>query len=96
MPSSHWHRLYTADINASPAVLFGLVADMPNYGRWLPGSASYGSTTDVSRIRPAAAAIGTANPANPAKTGAAKSSDFDHQGRLTSSTQSMCGNCGNH
>ena len=47
MPSSHWHKLYTADIDASPAVLFGLVADMPNYGRWLPGSASYGSTTDV-------------------------------------------------
>jgi hypothetical protein len=47
MPVSHWHKLYTADINASPAVLFRLVADMPNYGRWLPGSASYGSTTDV-------------------------------------------------
>jgi hypothetical protein len=47
MPVSHWHKLYTVDINASPAVLFGLVADLPNYGRWLPGSASYGSTTDV-------------------------------------------------
>ena len=44
---SHWHKLYTVDINASPAVLFGLVADLPNYGRWLPGSASYGGTTDV-------------------------------------------------
>jgi hypothetical protein len=47
MAVSHWHKLYTVDINASPAVLFGLVADLPNYGRWLPGSASYGSTTDV-------------------------------------------------
>jgi hypothetical protein len=47
MPVSHWHKLYAVDINASPAVLFGLVADLPNYGRWLPPSASYGSTTDV-------------------------------------------------
>jgi len=47
MTVSHWHKLYTLDINASPAVLFGLVTDMPNYGRWLPGSDSYGSTTDV-------------------------------------------------
>jgi hypothetical protein len=47
MPVSHWHKLYTADIKASPAVLFGLVADLPDYGRWLTGSASYGSTTDV-------------------------------------------------
>jgi hypothetical protein len=47
MPVSHWHKLYTAEIAASPAGLFGLVADLPNYGRWLPTSTSYGSTTDV-------------------------------------------------
>jgi Polyketide cyclase / dehydrase and lipid transport len=47
MTASHWHKLYTADINASAAGLFGLVADLPNYGRWLPGSTAYGSTTDV-------------------------------------------------
>jgi hypothetical protein len=44
---SFWHKLYTADIAALPALLFGLLADMPNYGRWLPGSAAYGRTTDV-------------------------------------------------
>jgi hypothetical protein len=44
---STWHKLYTADIAAPPALLFGLLADMPNYGRWLPGSAAYGRTTDV-------------------------------------------------
>ncbi len=47
MAVSHWHKLYTADIAAPPAVLFGLLADMPNYGRWLPGSGQYGGTTDV-------------------------------------------------
>jgi hypothetical protein len=47
MPVSHWHKLYTADIAASPAALFGLVTDMPNYGSWLPGSTAYGQTTDV-------------------------------------------------
>jgi hypothetical protein len=36
-----------AEIAASPAGLFGLVADLPNYSRWLPTSTSYGSTTDV-------------------------------------------------
>jgi hypothetical protein len=28
-------------------VLFDLLADLPNYGRWLPGSQQFGSTTDV-------------------------------------------------
>jgi hypothetical protein len=44
---SHWHKLYTADIAAPPALLFGLLADMPNYGRWLPGSTQFGRTNDV-------------------------------------------------
>jgi hypothetical protein len=47
MPVSHWHKLYTVDIAAPAAELFGLVADMPNYGRWLPGSTAFGQTTDV-------------------------------------------------
>jgi hypothetical protein len=47
MPTSHWHKLYTVDVVASPSVVFELIADMPKYGRWLPGSASYGGTTDV-------------------------------------------------
>jgi len=28
-------------------VLFQLLADMPGYGRWLPGSQAFGNTTDV-------------------------------------------------
>ena len=47
MAVSHWHKLYTASIAAAPATVFGLLADMPNYGRWLPGSTAFGSTTDV-------------------------------------------------
>jgi hypothetical protein len=38
MPTSHWHKLYTSQVAAPPGVLFELLADMPNYGRWLPGS----------------------------------------------------------
>ena len=47
MAVSQWHKLYTSDVAAPPAVLFGLLADMPNYGRWLPGSTAFGRTTDV-------------------------------------------------
>jgi Polyketide cyclase / dehydrase and lipid transport len=47
MPISQWHKLYTAHVAAPPSTLFGLLADMPNYGRWLPGSAQFGGTTDV-------------------------------------------------
>jgi hypothetical protein len=47
MPTSHWHRLYTSHVAAPPALLFGLVADLPHYGRWLPGSRAFGQTTDV-------------------------------------------------
>jgi hypothetical protein len=28
-------------------VLFDLLSDMPNYGRWLPGSSQFSATTDV-------------------------------------------------
>jgi hypothetical protein len=47
MAVSQWHKLYTSDVAAPRAVLFGLLADMPNYGRWLPGSTAFGRTTDV-------------------------------------------------
>jgi len=47
MAASQWHKFYTAQVAAPPAVLFGLLADMPNYGRWLPGSAAFGQTSDV-------------------------------------------------
>jgi hypothetical protein len=47
MSASQWHKFYTASIATTPDVLFDLLADMPNYGRWLPGSAAFGSTTDV-------------------------------------------------
>ena len=45
--ASQWHKFYTASIATTPDVLFDLLADMPNYGRWLPASAAFGSTTDV-------------------------------------------------
>ena len=47
MPSSQWHKLYTSHVAAPPGLLFGLLADMPNYGRWLPGSEAFGATTQV-------------------------------------------------
>ena len=47
MASSQWHKLYTAEIAAPPAFLFDLLADMPNYGRWLPGSDAFDKTTGV-------------------------------------------------
>jgi hypothetical protein len=47
MTASQWHKFYTAGVAASPAVLFSLLSDMPNYNRWLPGSAVFGMTTDV-------------------------------------------------
>jgi ribosome-associated toxin RatA of RatAB toxin-antitoxin module len=47
MANSHWHKLYTARVAAPPSTLFGLLSDMPNYQRWLPGSGQFGETTDV-------------------------------------------------
>jgi hypothetical protein len=47
MPNSQWHKLYAADIAATPDVLFELLADLPRYRRWLPGSTAFGETTDV-------------------------------------------------
>jgi uncharacterized protein YndB with AHSA1/START domain len=42
------HPRFTARINGSREVIFDLIADMPNYGRWLPGSQAFGGTTEVS------------------------------------------------
>ena len=39
---------FTADISAPSAVIFDLLADMPNYGEWLPGSQAFGATEEVS------------------------------------------------
>jgi hypothetical protein len=47
-PVSSSHHRFTAEIQGAPALLFDLLADMPNYGRWLPGSAAFGATTEVS------------------------------------------------
>src|ERR1700737_869849 len=41
------HSRFTARIEGPPETIFDLVADMPNYGRWLPGSQSFGGTTEV-------------------------------------------------
>jgi hypothetical protein len=47
MSHSLWHRFYTAQVAASPGLLFDLLSDMPNYGRWLPSSGQFAGTTDV-------------------------------------------------
>jgi uncharacterized protein YndB with AHSA1/START domain len=44
---SQWHKFYTASINAPAERLFRLLSDLPGYPEWLPGSAAYGRTTDV-------------------------------------------------
>lgn len=38
---------FTSQIAGPPEVVFDLVADMPNYGKWLPDSSSFGGTVDV-------------------------------------------------
>lgn len=47
MARSQWHKVYVTAIAAPPESLFGLLADMPKYGDWLPGSGDFGRTTDV-------------------------------------------------
>jgi Polyketide cyclase / dehydrase and lipid transport len=47
MATSRWHKLYSAEVAAPPAVLFELLSDMPNYERWLPASAQFAQTTEV-------------------------------------------------
>jgi uncharacterized protein YndB with AHSA1/START domain len=38
---------FTSQIAGPPEVVFDLVADMPNYGKWLPDSSAFGGTVDV-------------------------------------------------
>jgi hypothetical protein len=38
---------FTTHVLGSPERVFDLVADMPNYGRWLPDSSAFGGTIDV-------------------------------------------------
>ena len=38
---------FTTQIRGTPETVFELVADMPNYGRWLPDSSAFGGTVDV-------------------------------------------------
>ena len=40
MSSSHLQ--FTARIEGPPGTIFNLIADLPNYGRWLPGSDGFG------------------------------------------------------
>lgn len=47
MSTSRWHRIYSSRIAAPPRLVFELLADLPNYGRWLPGSDAFDRTTDV-------------------------------------------------
>lgn len=47
MPTSQWHKYYSARVGAQPIVLFDLLSDMPNYARWLPDSDQFNKTTDV-------------------------------------------------
>ena len=47
MANSQWHKFYTADVTAPRELLFELLSDMPNYGRWLPTSRQFQRTTDV-------------------------------------------------
>jgi len=35
------HSQFTARIEGSRETIFDLIADMPNYGRWLPGSEAF-------------------------------------------------------
>jgi uncharacterized protein YndB with AHSA1/START domain len=45
MPTSQ--LVFTTQITGPPRTIFDLVADMPNYGRWLPGSEPFRATTQV-------------------------------------------------
>jgi uncharacterized protein YndB with AHSA1/START domain len=43
-----WRKVFTALIEGPQQTIFDLITDMPNYGRWLPGSQAFGGTTQVS------------------------------------------------
>ncbi len=39
---------FSLDIHAAPEAVFGLIADLANYRRWLPPSKTYAETVDIS------------------------------------------------
>lgn len=39
--------IFTAHVQGATTTIFDLVADMPNYGHWLPDSSAFGGTVDV-------------------------------------------------
>lgn len=41
------HLRFTSRIAGPPEIVFDLVADLPNYGRWLPDSSAFGGTVNV-------------------------------------------------
>ena len=47
MAMTYWHKVYVANVSAPPQAVFGLIADLPKYPDWLPGSEEYRGTTDV-------------------------------------------------
>jgi hypothetical protein len=47
MSTSFWHKVYSFHVAAPAGTLFTLLADMPNYSRWLPSSSQFASTTEV-------------------------------------------------
>lgn len=47
MSGSQWHKFYSSTVAAAPELLFELLSDLPNYGRWLPASGQFGQATDV-------------------------------------------------
>jgi uncharacterized protein YndB with AHSA1/START domain len=47
MSGSQWHKFYSSTVAAAPELLFELLSDLSNYGRWLPASGQFGQTTDV-------------------------------------------------
>ena len=38
---------FTSQIAGAPGVIFDLIADLPNYGRWLPDTDVFGGTVNV-------------------------------------------------
>ena len=95
MTNWQWHKFYGASIMAPADVLFDLLADLPNYGRWLPGSQQFGSTTDVD---PYPVTLGSryldGQPGEPGKDWRGPSRDSSHQARWTSTTPSTSASFG--
>jgi carbon monoxide dehydrogenase subunit G len=83
MAASQWHKFYTVHVGAPPGDLFGLLADLPNYGRWLPGSQQFAATTDV---EPYPAALGSGyhdgKPGEPGKAWRGTVTGFQPPGSL--------------